>query len=99
VSRYARKVDDNHAELVRLWRNMGAVVLPLASVGDGVPDVLVGFRQKWTPVEIKNLAGRGRKLTPAQVLLHGEIKRAGLPLAIVTNEDEALAILGARRGA
>jgi hypothetical protein len=96
-----RKVDDNHADLVRLWRDMGAVVLPLASVGDGVPDVLVGWRCAWIAVEIKDGSKppSRRKLTPAQVLLHGEIKRAGLPLAIVTNEDEALAILGARRGA
>lgn len=97
--RYAAKTDANQPELVKVWRDMGATVLDLSGVGKGIADVLVGWRGKWTPVEIKNLEGRGRKLTPAQILLHGEIKRAGLPLAVVTNTDEALAILGARRGA
>lgn len=101
MSRFARKVDDNHSELVRLWRDMGAVVWDLSSVGRGIADVLVGWRGRWTAVEIKDGSKppSARKLTPQQILLHGEIRRAGLPLVIVTNTDEALAILGARRAA
>jgi hypothetical protein len=101
MNRYARKVDDNHADLVRLWRDMGATVWDLSGVGNGIADVMLGWRGIWTPCEIKDGSKppSHRKLTPAQVLLHGEIQRAGLPLAIVTNEYEALAILGARRGA
>lgn len=93
------KVDGNHAQLVKLWRDMGAVVWDLSGVGHGIADVLLGWRGKWTAVEIKNPEGRGRKLTPPQILLHAEIHRAGLPLVVVTNETEALAILGARVGA
>lgn len=95
------KVDANQGELVKLWRDMGAVVWDLSGVGCGIADVLVGFRGRWVAVEIKDGSKppSARKLTPAQILLHGEIHRAGLPLVVVTNESEALAILGARVGA
>lgn len=97
----AKRVDANHSELVKLWRDMGAVVLDLSATGNGVMDVAIGWRERWIFAEIKDGSKKpsARKLTPAQVLLHGEIKRAGLPLHVITNEDEALALLGAKRAA
>jgi len=101
LKRYAARVDANHGDLVKLWRDMGATVWDLSGVGNGIADVLIGWRGRWFPVELKDGSKppSHRKLTPAQVLLHGEIKRAGLPLYVVTNEDEALALLGAKRAA
>ena len=43
MRRAARK-DDNHNEIVRAFIGVGAVVIDLSGVGDGVPDILVGFR-------------------------------------------------------
>lgn len=99
MRRRVHKIDANQPEFVALWKSLGATVINTASAGDGVSDVWVGFRGRWVPVEIKNPDGRGKKLTPAQILLHGEIQRAGLPIAVVTNRTEALALLGAREAA
>lgn len=97
----ARRTDANQSALVEVWRAFDALVLPLHTVGDGVPDVLVGWRNAWHPVEIKDGSKppSQRALTPAQVILHADIRRRGLPLHVVTNETEALAVLGARRSA
>jgi hypothetical protein len=101
MNRYSRKVDANHSELVKLWRDMGATVWDLSGVGKGIADVLVGWRGRWVPVEIKDgtKPPSARRLTPAQILLHGEIRHKELPLYVVTNEEEALAILNAKRTA
>ena len=37
------KTDANHADIVDALRRVGASVVSLASVGNGVPDLLVGF--------------------------------------------------------
>ena len=68
MSRFARRVDDNHAEIVRYLRGRGATVSSLAAVGNGVPDLLVGYAGYTVLCEVKD--GRkpasGRKLTDAQ---------------------------------
>ena len=85
-----------------MWDEAQRIGAGIAGVGNGIADVLIGWRGQWiAAVEIKDGSKppSARKLTPAQVLLHGEIRRAGLPLHVVTNETEALALLGARVGA
>jgi Holliday junction resolvase len=41
--RRAAKIDRNQPELVKALRMVGATVQSLASVGEGCPDLLVGF--------------------------------------------------------
>ena len=48
------KLDVNHLEIVATLRKCGASVVSLASLGDGVPDLLVGYRGKTALVEIKD---------------------------------------------
>ena len=38
----AARVDQNHVEIVKALRDHGAFVVSLATVGKGVPDLLVG---------------------------------------------------------
>lgn len=66
----AARVDDNQGEIVRALEKIGAVVVSLASLGDGCPDLLVGFRGKNFLLEIKNPKGRGARLTPDQEVFH-----------------------------
>ena len=41
---YAKRVDANQSAVVKALRATGATVEIISSVGDGVPDLIVGFR-------------------------------------------------------
>ncbi len=72
--RRAAKVDDNQAAMVARFRKWGATVQPLHAVGEGCPDLLVGFRgQNWL-VEVKDgkKSPSRRCLTAEQEKWHGE---------------------------
>ena len=66
--RRAAKTDRNQAEIVSALRSIGATVQPLHTVGQGVPDLLVGFRGQTLLMEIKdgNKPPSARELTPDQ---------------------------------
>lgn len=70
--RRAAKVDDNQAEIVAALRKIGASVQPLHAVGQGCPDILVGWRGMNTVLEIKDgkKPPSARKLTPDQEKWH-----------------------------
>ena len=51
---YAKRTDKNHVEISAAFRKMGAMVLNLSRQGEGVPDVLVGFRGHTILVEVKS---------------------------------------------
>jgi Holliday junction resolvase len=90
----AAKIDANHEQVVSALRAAGASVQSLASVGKGVPDLLVGFQGKTLLMEVKD--GRKtpseRRLTEDQVRWHGAWR--GGPLAVVDGVDAALRMLG-----
>lgn len=87
--RRAARVDANHAAIVAMLRQVGATVQDLAKVGQGCPDILVGFRGRNYLMEIKVNKG---KPTPAQDAWHltwqGQV-------VIVRTADEALHVIGA----
>jgi hypothetical protein len=89
--RRAAKVDDNQAAIVDLLRAVGATVESLARVGNGVPDLLVGFRGVNWLLEVKAPKGA---LTDDQAGWHplwrGQV-------AIVRSADEALKVIGATK--
>lgn len=105
VMRRAAKIDGTQTEIVAALRQVGCKVLSLAACGKGVPDLLVlppfviYHDRDWCedcdrPVlpyllEVKNLSGRGNKLTPDQVKFHAE-----WPVTVVTSVEEALAAVG-----
>ena len=57
------KVDLNHKEVVDAFRKAGWLVISLAKLGDGVPDLLISRHGVMRLVEVKAAKG---KLTPDQ---------------------------------
>lgn len=88
--RRAAKVDMNQPAIVDAFRSMGASVLPLHRVGEGCPDLLIGWRGADFLVEVKN----GSKLTEPQVKFHAEWR--GRPVSIANSVDDVLRIMGAK---
>jgi hypothetical protein len=90
----AARIDANHEQVVLALRTAGATVQSLAAVGQGVPDLLVGFQGKTLLMEIKdgNKTPSERRLTEAQLKWHGAWR--GGPLAVVDGVDAALRMLG-----
>ena len=89
----AKKVDLNQMEIVATLRKIGATVQSLASVGNGCPDLLVGFRGINYLMEVKDgdKAPSAQKLTPDQVKWH--LEWCG-DVHIVRSVDDAFQVLG-----
>ena len=90
--RRANRVDANQDQIVETLRACGAYVRVI-TMGDGVPDLLVGYRGYTLLLEVKD----GRKPPSARVLTPAEQKffdewRGGT-LAIVNSVDEAIAVV------
>jgi Holliday junction resolvase len=90
--RRAAKVDANQRVIVEALRRVGASVIDLSAVGDGCPDLLVGYRGHTWLIEVKGPKG---SLTPAQKVLHAEWN--GFPIAVVKTVEEAWLLIGAIR--
>lgn len=52
--RRAARIDDNQPEIVAYLRKRGASVQILSAVGQGCPDLLVGYCSVTVPVEVKD---------------------------------------------
>lgn len=90
MSRYARRVDDNHGEVKAALLAIGCSVCDLSAVGGGVNDLLVGYRGRNVLIEVKD--GRkppsARSLTPAQVIFRAEWRGQ---YDVATSVEEAIA--------
>lgn len=56
--RYRARTDTNHTEIVAAFRKLGCSVLSLASLGKGVPDLLVSLGGITWLVEVKMPKGK-----------------------------------------
>lgn len=88
--RRAARVDNNHAEIVQAFKDCGYEVLSLASLGQGVPDLLVCYSSpEWSGpvelVEVKNGAKppSKRRLTEDQKGFHDR-----WPVSVVTSASD-----------
>jgi hypothetical protein len=92
--RRAAKVDRNQTEIVQALRQVGATVQSLAACGDGVPDLLVGFRRGTFLLEVKDGTKKpsARELTPDQIAWH--LQWGGGACVVVNSVPEALAAIG-----
>ena len=91
--RRAAKIDANQPAIVAALRKMGARVQSLAAVGDGCPDLLVGWRGDILVIEVKDgrLSPSARRLTPDQQRWHDAW---GLDERFIVNSvDEAIELL------
>jgi hypothetical protein len=93
MPRRAAKTDRNQRTIVDALRRAGATVTPLHTVGQGVPDLLVGYRKVNYLLEVKDgtQPPSRRKLTPDEAEWHGKWRGS---VHIVNSADEALAVLG-----
>ncbi len=90
--RRAARIDVNQPEIVQALRKAGAVVTPIHTIGQGVADLLVSYRQKWLVLEVKD----GAKPPSARELTTDERTWIGAqraPVYIVNGVLEALAVL------
>lgn len=97
--RRAARIDANQPEIVAALRKAGATVTSLAAVGQGVPDLLVGWQSRTGDrelvlMEVKDGAKppSRRRLTEDQQEWHAEWR--GRPVAIVESVEDALAVIG-----
>jgi hypothetical protein len=94
--RRAAKVDANHAEIVSALEEAGAQVTSLATVGNGVADLLVSWNGAWSVIEVKD----GKKAPSARQLTKLQkhwMSRQNAMVYVVTNPMEALEALAAVR--
>ncbi len=98
MSRFEFQADANAGSIVEALEEAQALVWPLDKTGDGVPDLLVGYRRRFFLLEVKNPQTENQKkpwkaLRPDQVAFHEFFK--GFPVFIVFTPAEALAAIGA----
>lgn len=90
--RRANRIDANQQQIVDALRAYGAYVR-VVTMGDGVPDLLVGYNGYTLLLEVKD----GRKPPSARALTAAEKKFfdewSGGLLAVVTSPDEAVLLL------
>jgi hypothetical protein len=91
-----KRTDNNHADIVKGLRAVGAVVQSIAGVGKGTPDLLIAFRGRWYVAEVKDgkKPRSQRKLTPAEQDWHEQFGRQAI-VHTVNSLDEALEAIGA----
>ena len=91
-----KKVDANHKMIVEGLRAVGAGVQSIATIGKGVPDLLVAFRGRWYIAEVKdgNKSPSHRALTAAERKWHDEFMWKA-PVHVWESLDEALKAIGA----
>ena len=95
--RRAAKIDSNHIQVVSALRAAGASVQSLASVGKGVPDLLVAIRGVNLLMEVKdgNKPKSAQKLTDDQLKWHGAWQG---PVCVVDGPEAALRMIGVING-
>lgn len=93
MSRYARAVDANQAEIVAALKERHVSVLNLSRVGGGCPDLLVGWRGRSVLVEIKDPSKppSARKLQKSQETFAAEW-RGDLVVRCETLDEVLIAI-------
>ena len=100
--RRAARIDANQPEIVDGLRKAGATVQTLATVGDGCPDLLIGYRGKNYAAEVKDPNREGKKYREhetARVLTEDQHKWHFFwqgQVSVIWTIDEALELIGAR---
>lgn len=82
------RIDANHTKIVDSLRRCGCSVTSLADLGNGCPDLLVGFRGENFLFEVKSDTGKTNRLQ------NDWISRWNGQVAVIYSFDDAAAILG-----
>lgn len=88
--RRAARTDANQTAIVQALRDMGCTVQSLAAIGNGCPDLLVGYKRATMLLEVKDgtKPPSARRLTEDQIRWHGDWR--GGPLAVVCDVESAV---------
>ena len=88
-----KRIDANQNSIVKALRDANASVQSLAKIGNGCPDLLVGYASANYLIEIKNpdMPINKRNLTPDQKKWHCEW--AGI-INVIETPEEALRLIG-----
>ena len=91
--RRAAKVDANQREVVAALRGAGATVQLLHAVGEGCPDLLVGYKGLNLLLEVKDGSKppSAQKLTPQQEVWHRDWRGHRV---VVNSPEAALTAIG-----
>jgi hypothetical protein len=86
---YKKRVDENQKQIIHTFIALGASVLNLSRVGEGCPDILVGYRKHSVLCEIK----RNSKAfyTESQVKFMQEWR--GGPVSRIDSVDAAIRLI------
>ena len=87
-----KNVDKNQNEIVHALRQVGATVILLHEAGEGIPDLLIGYRRETYLMEVKSKTG---KLNERQQLWHSDWR--GYPVSVARTVEDALAFIGATK--
>lgn len=92
--RRAAKIDANQPAIIAALRRCGCRVRSTAQLGDGFPDLLVGYRGELSLLEVKDGSKppSQQRLTDKERAFHDEW--AGFPVFVVGSVDEALTAVG-----
>lgn len=93
MPKFAARVDGNQSEIVDALRQIGASVATCHAVGQGFPDICVGWQGHTFLLEIKDSTKpkSDQNLTPSQVKWHAEWRGH---VAVVRGVKEALEAIG-----
>jgi len=86
---YAKRVDLNHQEVVKTLRSLGATVFDASRMGQGFPDLVVGYNHQTVLVEIKS--GEQKKFTQAQLKFMADWK--GSAVTRINDIDGAIRLI------
>lgn len=97
--RRAAAVDSNHQQIIRTLEAAGCFVQSLATVGNGVADLLVCHRGRLELLEVKDgkKPPSRRALTPDEAKWHAKVARHGGRVWVVLCPEDALAAMGLAR--
>lgn len=84
MTNYAKKVDNNHSEIVKTFKQLGYAVCDLSRCGLGVPDLLISKSRVNYLVEIKT--DKGKLTEPQQEF----IKNWNADIYVIRSIDEAI---------
>ena len=92
----ARRTDRNQQDVIDALRRIGATVRDTSRLGEGFPDLVVGYRADNFMLEVKDglKPPSARKLTPAEEEFITDWRGV---VYVVNSVDEALQAIGAIR--
>jgi len=87
---YAKRTDKNQQEIVDALRKHGAVVVDCSKIGQGFPDLVVGYQNKHTILMEVKSSPKALHTKPQLAFL---ARWTGGPLVRVDNVESALRVL------